>query len=411
LELEEKQALTVTLIDTQHRLEAQLATEKHESERYQLEAQALQKKLETMEERGRRKLLSEDHSDDTPHASSSAGGGGGENGGGGVDGAVVGDEGDISGDNKTAEAGSGSGSGTSSYAEIMKDSSGGGKHHKKRHHHHHHITERSPSIDPISRMVAQLPERERTAHLASELVAATDRVKESQAKITKLEEEAKKREREFANLKAAKAETERRLIALENKTPGGGGGLGGLGGKKSRGPSQSPKLDQQMRTSGGGRESVTSPTDSLKSFGFGSHDIMAEDEEHHHGEDNDDGDEDDEEGGGEHISAAELTRLRTALTVAEEEAERLKDELAEALEDAALLKQLNDMDQLTIGSLTSGNHPHHVEANKQQLLQKKESMIEQESLNKKNMDLKQEVIRLKKEIEECNEKLEVETRA
>jgi uncharacterized protein (UPF0262 family) len=166
-----------------------------------------------------------------------------------------------------------------------------------------------------------------------------------------------------------------------------------------------------MRTSGGGggggRESVTSPTDSLKSFGFGSsHDILAEDEEHHHVEGGGGDDDDEDEDEGEHISAAELTRLRTALTVAEEEAERLKDELAEALEDAALLKQLNDMDQLTIGSLTSGNHPHHVEANKQQLLQKKESMIEQESLNKKNMDLKQEVIRLKKEIEECNEKLD-----
>ena len=34
------------------------------------------------------------------------------------------------------------------------------------------IHESSPSVDPISRMVAQLPESERTAHLASELVAA-----------------------------------------------------------------------------------------------------------------------------------------------------------------------------------------------------------------------------------------------
>jgi hypothetical protein len=193
---------------------------------------------------------------------------------------------------------------------------GGGGGGNARHHHHqqsHHQTPqqqqqqqrdtfRSPSIDPISRMVAQLPERERTAHLASELVAAQDRAKAKDLALTALEQKHKLATSELEATKAKAAEHEKRLEALLNHQEGQEEGHGDNDGGRG--------------VSGGGGS-----------------------------------------GGGGGSSSAEVAALRAALNTKDEQLESLRDELNEATEDAALLRTLNEMDQLTIGSLTTGGKP------------------------------------------------------
>ena len=319
---------------TAAKLEAQLAREKEESERLALELAAtgkekgkLEAKLASQKESHARELkeLREDlaqsqQNDDLggDNANMATGDDHGD-----------GQRGDRRGRRGASTTGGGTGGGGGAKYGGARGKSRGRS-----------VLSRSPSIDPISRMVAQLPERERTAHLATELVAAQERAKAKEVAVAAAEKDAKSLRAELALLKAAKTESDRKLAALM---------------------AYNPASARKAQAAAAAAASSSTTTAASKQAGFP------------RGNDSNGGGTDGGEGGnalgGDGATEAaradaaeaalgaleaEVEGLKAAKAAAEETAALLREELDEAQEDAALLKQLNEMDQLTIGSLQQG---------------------------------------------------------
>jgi len=329
---------------TAAKLEAQLAREKEESERLALELAAtgkekgkLEAKLASQRESHARELkeLREDFAqsqrddvgdDDDNNANTASGTVAG----------AAGDEGDGQGSGRrgrrgVSTTGGGAGGGGSSKFGGTRGKSRGRS-----------VLSRSPSIDPISRMVAQLPERERTAHLATELVAAQERAKAKEVAVAAAEKDAKSLRGELALLKAAKTESDRKLAALMAYTPASA--------RKAQAAAAAAAAASSS-TAAGGSQQAGFPRNNNNTGNSGN-----------------DGGAGSTQGGDAATEAAradaaeaaletleaEVEGLKAARAAAEETAASLREELDEAQEDAALLKQLNEMDQLTIGSLQQG---------------------------------------------------------
>ena len=223
---------------------------------------------------------------------------------------------------------------------ATRDSIVGGVNDGRSIHHQATIADPSPSVDPITRMISQLPASERTAHLLSELGAAQERAREKDSALrSAVEEKAALRravvalEAQVADLSSSSSSSSSLLSSFHKEQLIGSGTGAPLAGSLS---SASVSSAGAHRSRGGGGSGGGGGGDAdggaYVNLRFADGPLDGPPEE-----------------------VVEL--LRAVLAARNGEIAALKEELVEATKDADLLRTLNEMDELTMSTRTTLTKP------------------------------------------------------